>query len=1000
MRRQWIYGLCITAIFSGGGGAVRAGIFTDNFDTPHDFLADGIVGTGWDGFLGAAAGETASAINASMDRPGELYLASAGGYWSDPWTPLGPFLYKVIRGDFVATVRVSDYAGTAAAGVYYNNCGLMARVATNADAGAGEDWISIDYFPLYGVGNIVRYANNGARSEDVGGNGTGWNGHRYLQLERVGDTFYLRTSTDGENWVDYPDAGFTGLNRPDLNGLAVQVGVHQATFTSSAGYAAFEDLRVEGPLVISLGKAYGSVPANKATDVPRDVVLSWAPAETAVAHDLYFGTAAADVAAASRTDPLGVAVATAMDANNYDLGSLEFGQTYYWRVDEVEDDGTIDRGDLWSFAVEPYSYPITGIMAVASSEHIAATGPEKTIDGSGLDDDQHSDDSKSMWISLKNAAEPAWIRYEFDAVYKVDHVLVWNSNQATESALGVGVKDAVIEYSTDGNTWTTLGDVELTQAAGEGEPLSPEVVDLGGVVAKYVKLTISSNWGGLLKQYSLSEVRFYSVPVSAREPDPADGASDVDPQTILSWRAGREAASHEVSLSTDEQAVIGGTADVVTVSEPQYEISLDLDQSYFWKVVEVNDVEDPAAWEGDLWSFTTAEYIVVDDFESYTNDMEAETTIWHVWIDGLTDKNSGSTVGWDEAPFAERTLVHGGEQSMPLRYDHTSFAFSEAKRTFASSQDWTQHGVKTLVVNFHGLITNTPAPLYVKINDTKVIFNAGAGATALPLWKQWNIDLAATGANLKNVKSLTIGIGDGKVGGTGTIYVDDVRLYGEAPSVVAPVDPGSGGIVANYTFDGTVQDSSGRNNHGTITGDAGYEDAPGYGQALIFNGINAYVDLPIGSVISSLTDMTISVYVNFAGASGDWQRIFDFGSSTTNYMFLTPRTTVSGPMRFAIRTDAVGEQMLTSPMSMPTGWHQVAVVIDGTAMTMRLYLDGALVASGVTSLLPRDLGNTTQNWLGESRFEADALFTGSVGDLRIYDRALSEAEVRYLAGDR
>jgi len=271
----------------------------------------------------------------------------------------------------------------------------------------------------------------------------------------------------------------------------------------------------------------------------------------------------------------------------------------------------------------------------------------------------------------------------------------------------------------------------------------------------------------------------------------------------------------------------------------------------------------------------------------------------------------------------------------------------------------------------------------------------------MPLWKQWNIDLAATGANLKSVTSLTIGIGDGGSGGTGTIYIDDVHLYAEAPEVVTPVDPGAGGIVADYAFDGALLDSSGKNGPGTVTGDADYEDAgSGYGKALTLNGINAYVELPIGSVINSLSDMTIAVYVNFAGVSGDWQRIFDFGSGTGSYMFLTPRTTSSGPMRFAIRTDPVEEQILASTAIVPAGWHHMAVVMNSAAMTMQLYLDGEVVADGATSLLPKDLGQTTLNYLGKSQYEADALFTGAIGDFCIYNRALSEAEVRYLAGDR
>jgi len=105
-------------------------------------------------------------------------------------------------------------------------------------------------------------------------------------------------------------------------------------------------------------------------------------------------------------------------------------------------------------------------------------------------------------------------------------------------------------------------------------------------------------------------------------------------------------------------------------------------------------------------------------------------------------------------------------------------------------------------------------------------------------------------------------------------------------------------------------------------------------------------------------------------------------------------------MRFAIRTTAVAEQVANSTAVMTEGWHHVAVTIDSKAMMLAVYLDGEPVASGATTLLPRDLGNTTQNWLGRSQYAADAYFLGSLDDFRIYDRALSPAEVRYLAGDR
>jgi hypothetical protein len=398
-----------------------------------------------------------------------------------------------------------------------------------------------------------------------------------------------------------------------------------------------------------------------------------------------------------------------------------------------------------------------------------------------------------------------------------------------------------------------------------------------------------------------------------------------------------------------------------------------------------------------VWSFSTSDYVTIDDFEAYT-DAEGGR-IYEAWPDGWTN-GTGSQVGHLQAPFAERTLVHGGRQAMPLFYDNTKAPrLSETQYAFDTAQDWTQHGFTTLVVYFRGDAANSPAPLYVKINDQKVLCNGGAPVTALPLWKQWNIELAAVGTNLKSIKSLTIGIGDGAAGGQGVLYVDEIRLYRTAPAVVRPADPGKDGLMAHYMMEGNAQDSSGRNYHGTISGDVGYENGPA-GRAMIFNGTNAYVTLPIGPLIATLSDTTIATHVYFSNTGGAWQRIFDFGSGTGVYMFLTPRQGTAGAMRFAIRTAAVGEQILDTPSTLPSGWHHVAVVIDSKTMRLTLYLDGAAVGSAATTLVPKDMGNTTQNWLGRSQWAADAYFTGSLDEFRIYNRALGAAEVRYLAGDR
>ena len=149
----------------------------------------------------------------------------------------------------------------------------------------------------------------------------------------------------------------------------------------------------------------------------------------------------------------------------------------------------------------------------------------------------------------------------------------------------------------------------------------------------------------------------------------------------------------------------------------------------------------------------------------------------------------------------------------------------------------------------------------------------------------------------------------GPPAGPGGIYIDDILLYATAPQVVIPADPGTNGLAALYAMEGNVQDTSGKGNNGTASGDPVYVQGPaGYGKALSFDGLNDYVDLPIGTLVSSLTNVTIATQVRFGNTGGSWQRIFDFGTGTTNYMFLTPRTGTTGPVRFAMRTATVSSE--------------------------------------------------------------------------------------------
>jgi hypothetical protein len=477
-----------------------------------------------------------------------------------------------------------------------------------------------------------------------------------------------------------------------------------------AGFAAAEfwvdDVKwYEGDYVPTQVKISGSAwdrnPKDGSTDVPRDTSLSWVPGPFAQTHDVYLGLVSSDIDKATATDPLGVLVSQGqVDTTFVPTSPLDYGKTYYWRVDEVNapPSTTVFKGNVWKFTTEPYAYPITGVTATASSFEKASTGPANTINGSGLTNDLHSTSSDAMWVSSMTGPQPTWIQYQFDKTYKLYELWVWNHNSEYEPILGYGFKDVTIEYSTDGTNWTLLKEAQFAQAPAMAAYAHNTTVDLGGVMAQYVRLTANSNWSMMgLKQSGLAEVRFFYVPVEARAPQPAQDAQGVAVDGTLDWRPGREATSHLVVFGTDKTAVADGTATSETVSEHGFAPgALDFGTTYYWKVDEVGADTYP----GSIWSFTTQQYAVVDDFETYT-DTEGNR-IYEAWIDGWTN-STGSVVGYLQAPFAETVIFHGGKQAMPFEYNNVeSPYYSEAQRTFDTAQDWTVSGADTLALWYRG----------------------------------------------------------------------------------------------------------------------------------------------------------------------------------------------------------------------------------------------------------------------------------------------------------
>jgi hypothetical protein len=293
------------------------------------------------------------------------------------------------------------------------------------------------------------------------------------------------------------------------------------------------------------------------------------------------------------------------------------------------------------------------------------------------------------------------------------------------------------------------------------------------------------------------DVWSFTTPGAVGNPQPAYGAMDVGMNAILSWTPSDSAASHELYFGTDKETVRNADA-----ASPEYKGSTPLGgesydpglleprTSYYWRVDEVDDQGNTS--KGLLWIFTTGAFLLVDDFEGYTDDDTAGEAIWQTWIDGFGVPDNGAQVGYLMPPYAEQTIVHGGSQSMPLLYvNEAGVTNSEASMTLSALRDWTQAGVAELSVWFRGASGSAAEPLYAAISNAAgapaIVAHEDAAAAASSRWTEWRIALQAfadQGVNLTNVDKIAIGLGSKAgtaVGGTGTMYVDDIRLYQPVP---------------------------------------------------------------------------------------------------------------------------------------------------------------------------------------------------------------------------
>jgi hypothetical protein len=561
-------------------------------------------------------------------------------------------------------------------------------------------------------------------------------------------TFYTQTDDGVRLWVDgqqiidnWTDHG----NTQDAGNIALAAGRKYEIileFYENGGDAVCE-LSWESPTITrqAIPSQYLFVerpfprdpdPADGAIMKVDWVPLSWKPGDYAASHNIYIGENSDEVLAGT-----GDTFRVNQTNTDYAIGFFEYpypdgvekGTTYFWRIEDVEADGiTTHSGPVWSFTIAP-----------------------------------------------KTAYSPS----PADGAESVDPniVLKWEPGY-----------DAILHYVFFGDDYNTVNDA-VTVAPQAVATYKPGTLDLEKT---YYWRVDEFHASGILK----GEVWSFSTPGAVGSPNPYTGAENVKQTTMLRWVAGDNAGSHQLYFGTDKVAVNNATT-----ASPEYKGTKNLDDvqydpgslvgdtTYYWRIDEVNNLNPNSPWKGGVWTFTTADYLVVDDIESY-NDIDppnpGSNTIFAYWIDGYQTTTNGALIGNDPPlPYTERTIVHGGKQSMPYSYEITG-KYAEATLTLDSPRDWTASDAKILTIWFHGHFINDAAPIYVAIANITgvpaVVTYDDSAATQIHAWTRWDIPLqefADKGINLTDVNTITIGIGDktNPPGGLGKMYFDDIGLH-------------------------------------------------------------------------------------------------------------------------------------------------------------------------------------------------------------------------------
>jgi hypothetical protein len=703
-------------------------------------------------------------------------------------------------------------------------------------------------------------------------------------------------------------------------------------------------------------------------------------------HYIYFGDNFESVRDADRNSPeyKGMKVGS---TTTWDLPeTLELGKTYYWRIDEQASGGILNQGAVWSFKTA--SRPGGGLKGqyysnteFAGDPNLTRIDPEINFDWGLEAVEPNVTDIDNFSIRWSGQIEiPASGQWTFWANMD-DTFRLWVNGQL------------IIDESPGIVAWYSG---TITLEAGF-YPIVLEFLDTGNVAL--VRLL----WQGpLIPKRQIIPAGALQPPMWAMPEKPANGAVDVTQTPTLQWTAGDQALEHDVYCGTDAEAVASAdtsTPDIYrgrqALDQTTYvvpEAPLDSNRTYYWRIDEVNGTD---MWKGNVWSFTTADFLIVDDFESYNDILSGQDgskLVYETWTDGYDNPSvNGSAMGYITGASMETAIVHSGGQSVPLSYDNSTASYSEVTVSTSSldiGSDWTRGDVKVMTLWFYGDPNNAATEqLYVKIDGVKVLYDGDIADVAVSRWVQWNIELESLGLSLNNVSTLAIGLErTGSTGGSGVLLLDDIRLYKTPPPKVDT-------LIAYFGFEYNTEDDSENGYHGTINGNPTYvQSVTGYGTGLQFDGVDDYVEVPDNDAITFVASdsYTIAAWAYVPDLSDSWRGIAFKGresGGSANYYGICIGS------NDGVATWYYGPWPTWGSAIPEPGWYHAAVVQNGAAGTKQLYINGVLDSS--TAAQAADAAGSLI--IGAS-WQTGEFFNGIVDEVRLYNIALSEDEVVFLAG--